>query len=167
MELTDTLATSRTATQVIPCEKPGVCSSYFFGYKILIFLFLGSSGKFLENESHFSQNSRQNCNLGVFRGLKSKFGYFLGFSKKFPTSIPITSTLRVPPPGAKNMNDLETQKASFETESTSEVGPESLPDSRSETSRKGVNIFPVSAYQEKVRITNHNNDSNDNPVCKR
>ena len=28
-------------------------------------------------------------------------------------------------------------------------------------------IFPVSAYQEKVRITNHNNDNNDNLVCKR
>ena len=32
---------------------------------------------------------------------------------------------------------------------------------------KGVNIFPVSAYQEKVTIINNNNDDNDNPVCKR
>ena len=29
--------------------------------------------------------------------LKSKSGYFLGFPEKFSTSIPITSTLRVPP----------------------------------------------------------------------
>ena len=28
-------------------------------------------------------------------------------------------------------------------------------------------VFPVSAYQEKVRITNHNNDNNDNPFRKR
>ena len=34
-----------------------------------------------------------------FRGLKSKSGYFKGFPKMFPTSVPITSTLRVPPPG--------------------------------------------------------------------
>ena len=33
-----------------------------------------------------------------FRGLKSKSGYFLGFSKKISNeNIPITSTLRVPP----------------------------------------------------------------------
>ena len=31
-----------------------------------------------------------------FRCLESKSGYFLGFSKKIPTSIRITSTLRVP-----------------------------------------------------------------------
>ena len=54
----------------------------FLGYKIMILLFLGSSGKCLENRSHFSQNSPKNCNLGIFRGLKSKSGYFLGFSKK-------------------------------------------------------------------------------------
>ena len=35
-----------------------------------------------------------------FRRLKSKFRYLWGFSKKFPTSIPITSTLRVPPLGS-------------------------------------------------------------------
>ena len=34
-----------------------------------------------------------------FRVLRQQFGYFLGFSKTFPTSIPITSALRVPPPG--------------------------------------------------------------------
>ena len=35
-----------------------------------------------------------------FRGLKSKSGYFLGFSKKISNeNVPITSTLRVPPPG--------------------------------------------------------------------
>ena len=45
-------------------------------------IFLGSSGKFLENGSHFSQNNPKNCNLGIFRGLKSKSGYFLGFSEK-------------------------------------------------------------------------------------
>ena len=28
-------------------------------------------------------------------------------------------------------------------------------------------VFPVSAYQEKVRITNHNNDNNDNPFRKK
>ena len=43
--------------------------------------FSESSGKLFENGSHFSQNSPQNCNLGIFRGLKSKSGYFLGFSK--------------------------------------------------------------------------------------
>ena len=52
---------------------------------MLILVFLGSSGKFLENGSYFSQNSPQNapknCSLGIFRGLKSKSGYFLGFSK--------------------------------------------------------------------------------------
>ena len=33
-----------------------------------------------------------------FRGLKSKSGYILGFSKKISNeNIPITSTLRVPP----------------------------------------------------------------------
>ena len=42
--------------------------------------------------------------------------------------------------------------------SISGIGPESLPDSRFQTSRTGVNIFPVSAYQEKVRITNNNNE---------
>ena len=46
----------------------------------MILVFLGSSGKFLENGS--PQNSPKNCNLGIFRGLKSKSGYFLGFSKK-------------------------------------------------------------------------------------
>ena len=51
--------------------------------------------------------------------------------------------------------------------STSDIRPESLPDSRSQTSRKSVTIFPVSAYWEKVKITNHNNDNKDNPVCKR
>ena len=34
-----------------------------------------------------------------FKGLKSKSGYLEGFSKKIPTSISITSTLTVPPPG--------------------------------------------------------------------
>ena len=44
----------------------------FLGYKILILVFfnLGSSGKFLKNGSHFSQNSpqnsSQNCNFGIF-----------------------------------------------------------------------------------------------------
>ena len=33
----------------------------------------------------------------IFRVLRQQFGYFLGFSKTFPTSIPITSALRVPP----------------------------------------------------------------------
>ena len=51
--------------------------------------------------------------------------------------------------------------------STSDIRPESLPDSRSQTSRKSVTIFPVSAYWEKVKITNHNNNNKDNPVCKR
>ena len=38
-------------------------------------------------------------NLGIFKGLKSKFGYFLWFSKKkILMSIPITSTLGVSPP---------------------------------------------------------------------
>ena len=36
--------------------------------------------------------------FGYFKALKYKSEYFLGFPKKFPTSIPITSTLRVPPP---------------------------------------------------------------------
>ena len=71
----------------------------FLGFKILILVFLGSSGKFLENGSHFSQNSSQNspknCNFGIFKGLKSKSEYFKGFSKKFPMSMPTTSTLRV------------------------------------------------------------------------
>ena len=31
--------------------------------------------------------------IGIFRVLRQQFGYFLGFSKKFPTSIPIPSTL--------------------------------------------------------------------------
>ena len=55
------------------------------------------------------------------------------------------------------MNDLEAQKAPFELNialresseilaSTSGIGLERLPDSRSQTSRKGVNIF--SAYQK-------------------
>ena len=35
----------------------------------------------LENGSHFPQNSPQNCNLGIFRGLKSKSGYFRAFQK--------------------------------------------------------------------------------------
>ena len=30
--------------------------------------------------------------------------------------------------------------------------------------KKGVPIFPVYVYQEKVRVTEHDNDSNDNPV---
>ena len=35
--------------------------------------------------------------LGIFRALKLKSEYFLEFSKKkFPTSIPITTKLRVP-----------------------------------------------------------------------
>ena len=54
----------------------------FLGYKILILVFLGPFGKFLENGSDFSKNNPQNCNLGIFRGLKSKSGYFLGFPKK-------------------------------------------------------------------------------------
>ena len=29
-------------------------------------IFLGSSGKFLENGSHFSQNNPKNCNWGIF-----------------------------------------------------------------------------------------------------
>ena len=33
--------------------------------------------------------------LVFFKGLKSKSDYFYGFPKKFPTSIPTTSTLRV------------------------------------------------------------------------
>ena len=38
-------------------------------------------------------------NLGVFKVLKSKSGYFLWFSKKkIPMSIPVTSTLGVSPP---------------------------------------------------------------------
>ena len=35
------------------------------------------------------------------RGLKSKSGYFLGLSKKISDEQPITSTLRVPPPGGR------------------------------------------------------------------
>ena len=49
---------------------------------MMILVFLESSGKILENERHFSQNSPKNCNLGIFGGLKSKSGYFLGSSKK-------------------------------------------------------------------------------------
>ena len=39
-------------------------------------------------------------NLGIFRALNSKSEYLGGggFQKTFPTSIPIISTLRVPPP---------------------------------------------------------------------
>ena len=51
--------------------------------------------------------------------------------------------------------------------STSDIRIESLLDSRSQTGRKSVKIFPVSAYQEKARIINHNNDNNDNPGRKR
>ena len=55
----------------------------------------------MKNGSHFPQNRPQNCNLGIFRALKSKSGYFLGFPKKF-LSIPFTSTLGVPPsPGIR------------------------------------------------------------------
>ena len=32
----------------------------------MILVFLGSSGKFLENGNHFPQNSPNNCNLGTF-----------------------------------------------------------------------------------------------------
>ena len=42
-----------------------------------------------------------------FRGLKSKSGYFLGFSKKISNeNIPITSTLRVPPPPRAICSDV-------------------------------------------------------------
>ena len=78
----------------------------FFRYKILdsgifrvfwkvlcrneILIFLGSAHFPYRVKMRSFQNS-------VFRAFKSKSEYFLGFSKKFPTSIPITSTLRVPP----------------------------------------------------------------------
>ena len=63
----------------------------------MILVFLGSSGKFLENGSHFSQNSPKNCNLDISGGFKIKIWVFLGLPENFSTSIPITSTLRVPP----------------------------------------------------------------------
>ena len=79
------------------------------------------------------------------------------------------------------MNDLETQKASFETEyciqgvfrgSCCWLQLQPLdqkayltPDLRQ--AKKVSPVFPVSTYQEKVRITNHNNDNNDNPFRKR
>ena len=79
------------------------------------------------------------------------------------------------------MNDLETQKASFETEYCIQgvfrgsccwlqLHPLDqkaylTPDLRQ--AKKVSPVFLVSAYQEKVRITNHNNDNNDNPFRKR
>ena len=79
----------------------GMLVVFFSRYKILILVFFGGfSGKFLENGRHFSQNSPQNCNLGIFRGFnKIKIWVFLGFSKKkISDEHTYHFTMEVPPP---------------------------------------------------------------------
>ena len=43
--------------------------------------------------------SPKNCNLGIFRGLKSKSGYFLGFSKKIFDEHTYHFYIKSAPPG--------------------------------------------------------------------
>ena len=51
----------------------------------------------MENGSHFPKRGLKIA-IWEFGEVKIKTWVFLGFPKTFPTSIPITSTLRVPPP---------------------------------------------------------------------
>ena len=80
----------------------------------------------------------------------------------------------------KNINDLQTQKyhlklnialrESSEVPTTSFsllIGPKTYPTPDPRQAEKMSIFFSVFACQEKVTITNNNNDDNDNPFCKR